>query len=238
MDAIQTYRTSVMERSKPYLDAITAIRRPDDFMGPLSEFVKHYVAQYAGIFADGFDAIWDWHKHPERQDDGTVMLFGDADSAWKQMHDETVGGRRRRVLHLEDRSTTSDVNQFILIREQYVNDRPEEAGASHGILHVRAIYKNGDYHRGNTLVERPSLRWFKDRKWNLDYQEKLKNTALGFCFGDGRDPGYVVTFKYESLLQAWEVEYGIMKNIMLANLVLGNIQNAVYEINELKEVEA
>lgn len=79
-------------------------------------------------------------------------------------------------------------NRDWLIQIQVRSDEIEE-------FHVRDVWseKESDYVDGNRYVKRPSFKFYQDRGWSLDFQDKLHMTALGSVYGDSRDQGYVIS---------------------------------------------
>jgi hypothetical protein len=73
-------------------------------------------------------------------------------------------------------------------------------------FHIRYVTDDNEYktpNQENHYVPH-NLRWFKDRNWNLEYDEKLHFTALGGSYGDLRDEQYVLTAVYKN----WMFEEG------------------------------
>lgn len=70
----------------------------------------------------------------------------------------------------------------------------ERGGVIQGALEKAKWYCQhvSDYYEGCRWVDRPSLQWFKDRNFDLEFKDELHGTPLG-CYGDCRDAGFVIS---------------------------------------------
>ncbi len=109
--------------------------------------------------------------------------FGDAD-AWSKLILDTED---KTVIEFSDVVTCSEENHWLII-----NDKKRRR------IHVRIIwdYPYSDNRKGNEYVNRPNLKWWKERDFNVEYIEELHMTRLGGVYGDARDKGYVLTYSY------------------------------------------
>lgn len=189
-------------------------------------FLDHFMSQYISIimpkFDVWFDSIWDKQIDDESS-------YGDIDHSITKIHHIDD----RKVLFIEDHCSCADHTEFIVIQEK------SKDIYSRSKYHIRIVWddESTDYKENAKYVTKPSLKWYKDRGYNLDYDEKLHNTPLGGSYGDCRDNGYIVSAEFFTLLDKnWKIEHqGLLSSYYMFQHVVRIITSAISEIEENNE---
>ena len=187
-------------------------------------FIQEYVKTFLPNILESFNYVWDNQTEPE-------MSYGDADFTLTKLVDTP----EKKVLYIADHCSCADITRYLVF---YIKTDFEVK------FHIRKVWsdKNTDYKKKNQYIHAPNLKWYKDRKFSLEFDEKLHSTPLGGSYGDCRDVGYVLTakkycFQGMSMDNDWTVEQGAMKNYSNILFVARELSGAVYELEELKEEE-
>lgn len=106
--------------------------------------------------------------------------YGDAD--WSV--DIIKNTPKHKVMRVRDHVTCGDLTDFLVTLTE-------------NKLHIRKLWKNSDYRKGNQYVSCPNFKFYKDRNFNMEFNERLHHTPLGGVYGDARDDGYIVTYRLE-----------------------------------------
>jgi len=145
--------------------------------GMMDEYVKHHVCP---MLTKWIQKIW---KNQKKKSD----WYGDIDHSFKKYRDTDA----YRVSVIDDYATTSDENKYVIIEDK-----------SRFRIHIRNIVEKNksDYPR-KRHPEKLGLRFYRDRDFNMNYDEKHHMTNLGGVYGDERDQGYVISYdtKYDFL---------------------------------------
>lgn len=187
------------------------------------DFFNAYIKQFFPQFIEWFNYIWD-HSKDE--------LYGDNDFSFEKV----LETKNKKVLLFKHHATIAEISKFLIIYE--TNDFESK-------FDIRKVwdYKKSDYKKNSKIVERPNLKWYKDRKYNLKYDESLKNTPLSFSYGDCRDSGFVLSaHKYsmnESMINktnidvfnTWYFENGMIHNYNEIKFVSFHLNCAVNELH-------
>lgn len=131
-----------------------------------------YLSRFCSDIEKWIDTICEKQTEKKRS-------YGDID--WSvTIFENTVD---KRVLYFDNHCSCADETQFIIIQDRKT-----------GFTHLRTVYNKSDYKKGNNYVHRPNLKWYKDRKFSLEFDEKLHRGPLGGSYGDCRDNGFLMTF--------------------------------------------
>lgn len=200
-------------------------------------FVQDYIQTMAQEIVDEFNYVW--NKQTEVSQD-----YGDIDWHGKKLLDT----EKKKVLLLDNHSSCAKITKFLFF---YENDGSRE------VLHIRKVWdsKSSDYRKGNDYVNKPSLKWYKDRQFSLEYQEELHWGPLGGSYADCRDSGYILTldryipFGYDDLpeektkqiskvqerLAQWHVEKGTIYSWPEFQNSLRNLFGCRYDLERNEE---
>lgn len=112
------------------------------------------------------------------------------------IYEESGTALKKRKLHIRRYWDRFDKNDTF--REE--EDREcRKKGMRYAITRADWINENySDNVPGNMYVNRPDLQWFKYKKFNLDFSEKLHWTKYS-SYGDCRDHGYVLSYEEMAL---------------------------------------
>lgn len=142
--------------------------------------------------------------------------FGDAD-----LHAELLINKEDKiVIHLRDVVTCSNENEWLII-----HDKKRKK------LNVRTIWDKylTDNKNKNKYINKPDLKWWKERNFSTEYSEQFHMTHLSGMYGDTRDKGYVLTYNYSY------VKYSPENNWYFYTKFVHVYRNISWAINELKE---
>lgn len=222
----------------------------------LDNFMAHYISILIPKLDYWFETVWK-HQTSKRES------YGDIDHSITKFESVFIGeskpsplnknetwkddDKKMRVMFFEDHSSCADHTKFLVVQERTSwaeNNADDAAKFDKKTLagfarfdtfkyHLRIIYDKTDYKKGNQYVNRPNLKWYKDRQFNVGYVEKLHATPLGGCYGDCRDNGYILSAKYNSSTKLWDVEHqALLHNFHMFRHICRNLTSAMYDLSE------
>lgn len=97
-----------------------------------------------------------------------------------------VDTKKKVVYHVRNTCSCAPIVDWIVVW-----DRDEHCDE----IHVREIHAKSDYPKSN-YPEKLGLKFYRDRKFVIDYVKKHHMTNLGGVYGDIRDKGYIVSLEY------------------------------------------
>lgn len=111
-----------------------------------------------------------------------TIYAGDADVYLSLL----VDTKKKTVFHIRNVCSCAEVVQWIVIW-----DKRHDCEES---IHVRQIHDKSDYPKSQ-YPEKLGLKFYKDRKYEMEYVQKHHMTNLGGVYGDTRDRGYIASIK-------------------------------------------
>jgi hypothetical protein len=201
----------------------------------LFEFFNEYLKLCFPEFEQAFNTVW------EKQTDNKTS-YGDFDytltkvfegqykeperlvkSPFEEGEMWDIGGQihELKTLLYKDHSSCANHTSFLIQQDKEVTTIK---------YHIRIIYDKSDYTKNNQYVNKPNLKWYKDRGYIIDYVENLHMTPLGGCYGDCRDNGFITTFKKN--MYGLEVEKGTMSKFHYYQMVVSSLIHASKELTE------
>lgn len=174
----------------------------------VSEYADKHVEECLPYIQSLFHFIWDNQAE-------TKKSYGDVDYSIQK-----IKYKDKKVLYLVNNVTCADINKFIFI---YDNES----------YHIRQIFNKSDYRKGARWVNRPNLKWYKDREFSLDFKQELHQTPLGSTYGDRRDKGYLLSFTYWGLRSMEYKSEGVsLSTVYSLDIFLDTLGYAKEEIEE------
>lgn len=111
------------------------------------------------------------------------------------IYEESGTALKKRKLHIRRYWDRFDKNDKF---RQEEDKECRKKGMNYAITRADWINENySDNVPGNMYVDRPDLQWFKYKKFDLDFSEKLHWTKYN-SYGDCRDHSYVLTYEETS----------------------------------------
>lgn len=176
------------------------IKQFSNFPDSSEEFKSELVQCLFGhIMQDTKDYMLDWcakarkFMSGKKPKDGEWV--GDMDT-WLYV---IMDSESKTVFRLYDSPTCADINNWIIV---YDHCETEES------VYIAQIWMDSvgrfksDYPK-TQYTTRPNLKFWKDREYNTDFEDKYHFTKLGGIYGDSRDPGYLISFsRYIGCLEA------------------------------------
>jgi len=156
----------------------------DDQTGIDNYFFEKMFDQYLGLHCKNIEKWIDtiFEKQTDKK-----RSYGDIDWSVTILKNDDS----KRVLFFDNHVTCASETKFIIIQDVRKDYKKT--------THFRMVWNNSDYKKGNQYVHRPNLKWYKDRGFDLNFNDKLHMTPLGGSYGDCRDHGFLMTFKKDIL---------------------------------------
>lgn len=139
------------------------------------QMTNEYFGLYCPLIEKWIDTIFEKQKEKKES-------YGDYD--WTVTIIKNTP--EKRVLFFDNHCTCADINQFIIIQD-YRKDYKKTT-------HIRLVWGKSDYRKGNNYVHRPNLKWYEDRGYDLEFNDKWHTGPLGGSYADCRDQGFLMTF--------------------------------------------
>lgn len=186
----------------------------------MDQFMGAYVGQAFGNIFKWFNDIFTHQKSKRRS-------YGDIDYSFTKAVDTDT----KKVLLFEHHCSCAEITKAVLI---WSYDGFQEE------FHIRKAWTNTDYktiNQKNKYVQRPGLKWYKDRGYELKHKENLHWGPLGGSYGDLRDKGYVLSAKRYSYSldkskladKPWDFERGMIDTLSFIRFVAFNLQTGASE---------
>lgn len=153
----------------------------DPYNKSQNRFIEHLLSIH--IQKDS-QFLYDWVKIAYKITKENKNFFvGDMDVCI----DLVFENKRRKVLHVRNTCSCANVVNWIVVWENHKGT--EE-------IHVRGFYPNNesDYPKSN-YPQKLSLKFYRDRDFQIKYIEKYHMTNKGSVYGDMRDKGYIISLK-------------------------------------------
>src|SRR6478735_580614 len=167
------------EKLKEMAKELVSLKHSDS-IGIDNMYFEDFFNKYIGEF---FPSIIKWTEYIFNNQKSDSESYGDIDFTFERL----VNTPEKMVLYLRNHSSTADITKYLIIYEKKEYE---------SFFHIRKVWddKQTDYKIKSSWVNQPNLKWYKDRNFDLKYNDKLKSALQG-SYGDCRDSGFVLTAK-------------------------------------------
>lgn len=184
------------------------------------EFFNNYIGEF-------FPSIIKWTEYIFNMQKSDSESYGDIDFTFERL----VNTPEKKVLYLNNHSSTADITKYLIVYEKTEYET---------FFHIRKVWddKQTDYKKNSLYVNKPNLKWYKDRNFDLKFNDKLKS-ALQCSYGDCRDSGFVLTAKAYTFTKDaplnWNFENGMIynyNNLKFVSFYLDVAYNELFDKND------